>query len=611
MPRKSHCRLRPKQNNLKTKRGMAMNKTNEIRKEYLSSSSIVYTGDFNGEVYGVSDRFMTYGMYLKEGETLGFEIVMKPGEPYKNYIYLDSDNEVSTDDFDWIFNNYAKVIPDKYILEDKTPKNHRVKYKAVVDKSMNINFIDDDIIYMMPKSEYFEAMCKEISEVGGHISVIIVGGNKDGNAGSIIFDFPQRISKKLKVLITMVFKGCVLEEVGDEVSDNNISKKNLKDYIIILFKILGMQQKVDKDSIDNLELGVRSYNALKKANITSIKKLIEMSDMELLNIRNLSRKCVSEIRTQLIEKNYISSCEDEFFENMEPLEFHPIPGDIFDDIVDKRNYMDELQALVGIKSAKDQVKKVLAFAKMRKAMEEKGEQLEPITLNMEFVGNPGTAKTTVARIVAGVLKEIGIIKTGEFIEVGRADLVAQYVGQTAPMVKSVFQRAKGGVLFIDEAYSLLDKGNGRFGDEALNMIVQEMENNRKDTIVIFAGYPDEMEEFFLRNPGLRSRVPFRVRFDDYTTDELSDICELEAGKRGFLTDVKAKEIIKKICESSTGNIENGNGRFCRNLVEKAVLNFALRNYGGDEAAENIEYILKKEDFNDITVFNRKKTAIGF
>ena len=185
------------------------------------------------------------------------------------------------------------------------------------------------------------------------------------------------------------------------------------------------------------------------------------------------------------------------------------------------------------------------------------------------------------------------------------------MGQTAPMVKSVFQRAKGGVLFIDEAYSLLDKGSGRFGDEALNTIVQEMENNRKDTVVIFAGYPDEMDEFFLRNPGLRSRVPFRVRFDDYTVDELTDICELEAGKRGFLTDKNAKEIIKKLCESSTGNVENGNGRFCRNLVEKAVLNFALRNYSGDEVADNIEYILKKEDFNDITVFNRKKTAIGF
>ena len=588
-----------------------MNKTNEIRKEYLSSTSIVYTGAFNGEVYGVSDRFMTYGMYLKEGETLGFEIVMKPGEPYKNYIYLDSDKEVCADEFDWIFGNYAKVIPDKYILEDKTPKNDRIKYRAVACESMNINFRDDDILYKIHKSEYFEAMCKEISEVGGHISLIMKASGNNGNVGSIIFDFPKRISKKLKSLISMVFYGCVLEEVRDEVSDNSISKNNLRGYIIILLKVLGLQQKLDKDSIDNLELGVRSYNALKKANITSIKKLLDMSDEELLKVRNLGRKNVAEIRTQLIEKNYVSSCEDEFFENMEILEFHPILEDIFDDIVDKRNYMDELQALVGIKAAKDQVKKILAFAKMRKAMEEKGEQLEPITLNMEFVGNPGTAKTTVARIVAGVLKEIGIITSGEFIEVGRADLVAQYVGQTAPMVKSVFQRAKGGVLFIDEAYSLLDKGNGRFGDEALNMIVQEMENNRKDTIVIFAGYPDEMDEFFLRNPGLRSRVPFRVRFDDYTTDELSDICELEAGKRGFLIDVKAKELIKEICESSTGNIENGNGRFCRNLVEKAVLNFALRNYGGDEAAENIEYILKKEDFNDITVFNRKKTAIGF
>lgn len=588
-----------------------MNKTNEIRKEFLCSTSIVYTGEFNGEIYGVSDRFMTYGMYLKDGETLGLEIVMKSGEPYKNYIYLDSDKKVSTDEFDWIFDNYAKVIPDKYILEDKTPKNDRIKYRAVACESMNMNFIDEDILYTSHKSEYFEAMCKEISEVGGHISLIMKASCNNGNVGSIIFVFPKRISKKLKSLISMVFYDCVLEEVGDEVNDNNISKKNLRGYIIILLKVLGLQQKLDKDSIDNLELGVRSYNSLKRANITSIKKLLEMSDMELLNIKNLGKKNVAEIRTQLIEKNYISSCEDEFFENMDLLEFHPIPEDIFEDIVGKRNYMDELQSLVGIKAAKDQVKKILAFAKMRKAMEEKGEQLEPITLNMEFVGNPGTAKTTVARIVAGLLKEIGIIKTGEFIEVGRADLVAQYVGQTAPMVQSIFQRAKGGVLFIDEAYSLLEEGRGEFGDEAINMIVQEMENNRKDTIVIFAGYPYEMDEFFLRNPGLRSRVPFRVRFDDYTTDELSDICDLEAGKRGFSIDINANEFIKEICASSTKNVENGNGRFCRNLVEMAVLNFALRNYGGDEVEADIEYILKREDFCDTTVFEEKKSTIGF
>ena len=593
-----------------------MNKTNEIRKEYLSSSSIEYTGDFNCEVYGVSDRFMTYGMYLKAGETLGFEIVMNSGEPYKNYIYLDSDKKVSTDEFDWIFNNYAKVIPDKYILEDKTPENDRIKYRAVACESMNINFIDDDIIYMIPNSGYFKAMCKEISEVGGHISVIIkAGGNKDGNVGSIVFDFPQRISKKLKSLISMVFKGCVLEEVGDEVSDNNISKKNLRDYIIILLKILGMQQKVDKDSIDNLELGVRSYNALKKANITSIKRLLEMSDMELLKIRNLGRKCISEIRTQLIEKNYVSSYEDQFFENMDSIVLPEMPKDIFEDIADKRNYMDELQALVGIRAVKDQVKKILAFAKMRKAMEENGKHLEPITLNMEFVGNPGTAKTTVARIVAGLLKEIGIITTGEFIEVGRADLVAKYVGQTAPMIQNVFQRAKGGVLFIDEAYSLLEEGRGGFGDEAINMIVQEMENNRKDTIVIFAGYPDEMDEFFLRNQGLRSRVPFRVNFEDYNVEEMLDICKLEAFKKGFLTDDIADKKIMEICEKSIKNKNNGNGRFCRNLIEKGVLNFAFRNYGDLDVNEKIEYILRKEDFIDINVLDLKSdennSKIGF
>ena len=592
-----------------------MNKTNEIRKEYLSSSSIEYTGDFNCEVYGVSDRFMTYGMYLKVGETLGFEIVMNSGEPYKNYIYLDSDNEVSTDEFDWIFDNYAKVIPDKYILEDKATKNYRVKYTAVVDKSININFIDDDIIYMIPNSGYFKAMCKEISEVGGHISVIIVGGKKDGNIGSIIFDFPQRISKKLKSLISMVFKGCILEEVGDEVSDNNISKKNLRDYIIILLKILGMQQKVDKDSIDNLELGVRSYNTLKKANITSIKRLLEMSDMELLKIRNLGRKCISEIRTQLIEKNYVSSYEDELFENMDSIVLPEIPKDILEDIADKRNYMDELQALVGIRNAKDQVKRILAFAKMRKAMEENGKHLEPITMNMEFVGNPGTAKTTVARIVAGLLKEIGIITTGKFIEVGRADLVAQYVGQTAPMVQNVFQRAKGGVLFIDEAYSLFEEGRGGFGDEAINMIVQEMENNRKDTIVIFAGYPYEMDEFFLRNPGLRSRVPFRVNFEDYNVEEMLDICKLEAFKKGFLTDDMADKKIMEICEKSIENKNNGNGRFCRNLIETGVLNFAFRNYGDLDVNEKIEYILRKEDFIDMNDLDLKSdennSRIGF
>ena len=142
-----------------------------------------------------------------------------------------------------------------------------------------------------------------------------------------------------------------------------------------------------------------------------------------------------------------------------------------------------------------------------------------------------------------------------------------------------------------------------------------MENNRKDTIVIFAGYPDEMDEFFLRNPGLRSRVPFRVNFEDYNVEEMLDICKLEAFKKGFLTDDMADKKIMEICEKSIKNKNNGNGRFCRNLIEKGVLNFAFRNYGDSDVNEKIEYILRKEDFIDINVLDLKpdenNSKIGF
>ena len=156
-----------------------------------------------------------------------------------------------------------------------------------------------------------------------------------------------------------------------------------------------------------------------------------------------------------------------------------------------------------------------------------------MVLNMEFIGNPGTAKTTVARITAGILHEIGLLPTSELVEVGRADLVAKYTGQTADKVKEVFQKAKGKLLFIDEAYALTDCWENSYGDEAISTIVQEMENNREDTVVIFAGYPDKMNEFFSRNPGLRSRVPFTIRFSDYSAEEMAQIVEAEAKKRGF------------------------------------------------------------------------------
>lgn len=163
----------------------------------------------------------------------------------------------------------------------------------------------------------------------------------------------------------------------------------------------------------------------------------------------------------------------------------------------------------------------------------------------------------------------------------------------------MFERARGKLLFIDEAYSLASDSPRDFGYEAINTIVQEMENNRNDTIVVFAGYPEEMETFFSKNPGLRSRVPFRISFTDYSADEMVQIAGLEAQKRGFSISPQALEKVASLCGEAKRHSDMGNGRFCRNLVENAILSYALRVYGErTESTEDAEkdFTLVDEDF---------------
>ena len=168
------------------------------------------------------------------------------------------------------------------------------------------------------------------------------------------------------------------------------------------------------------------------------------------------------------------------------------------------------------------------------------------------------------------------------------------------------------MLFIDEAYSLVDDRKGSFGDEAINTIIQEMENNREETIVIFAGYPDKMESFFSRNPGLRSRVPFSISFSDYSANEMVKIAEFEAKKRGFSVDTEAYEKVTAICSDAALHPDGGNGRFCRNLIENAILGYASRVYGNNDSDTDKNYILTADDFTPPTGMNdTKKIPIGF
>ena len=217
-----------------------------------------------------------------------------------------------------------------------------------------------------------------------------------------------------------------------------------------------------------------------------------------------------------------------------------------------------------------------------------------------FTGNPGTAKTTTARLLAAIMKENGLLAQGKLYELGRSDLVGKYVGWTASIVKEKFQKAKGSILFIDEAYSLLDGHTGLYGDEAINTIVQEMENCREDTVVIFAGYPVEMEQFLSRNPGLRSRIAFHISFDDYTAEELYQITQLIVEEKGMLLSEGVREKLLPIFEAATERPDFGNGRFARNLVEKALMNQADRliQRNPEMLTRKEATLLKAEDFEE-------------
>lgn len=235
-------------------------------------------------------------------------------------------------------------------------------------------------------------------------------------------------------------------------------------------------------------------------------------------------------------------------------------------------------------------------------------------MHMVFTGNPGTAKTTAARLFARIMRDNGLLSKGQLVEVGRGDLVGKYVGWTAQTVQAKFREAKGGVLFIDEAYSLVDGHSGSFGDEAINTIVQEMENHREDVVVIFAGYPDEMESFLQKNPGLRSRIAFHVPFADYNAEELCKIAELMGKSKGVCFDADAQEKLHAVFEDARKRSDFGNGRFVRNILEQAKMNQASRLLEYDYADITTEEI-KTIKAVDITpppeVKKEAKRTIGF
>jgi len=243
-----------------------------------------------------------------------------------------------------------------------------------------------------------------------------------------------------------------------------------------------------------------------------------------------------------------------------------------------KNPQNELNELIGLASVKSGVETLINFIKIQQAREEKGLKSSQLSYHCIFTGNPGTGKTTVARIVAEIYKELGVLKTGHLVETDRSGLVGEYVGHTAVKTNKIIDSALDGVLFIDEAYSLITGDNNDYGKEAVATLLKRMEDNRDRLIVILAGYTNEMEDFLNSNPGLKSRFNRYIEFPDYSADELYQIFDLNLKKFDYKLSYNVDKILKEYFRQSVASKDRnfGNARFVRNFFEKTIENQANR-----------------------------------
>lgn len=353
----------------------------------------------------------------------------------------------------------------------------------------------------------------------------------------------------------------------NEVDENCVkkSKSDENEYksIIMIYN----DRKAEFSQLTSKKVASSEYIKLKKDGECIIEKIDKR--LETINENNIC------FQNDDLKNEIMHSLDDVIFQIKECIE-----------TMDIKDGMTRLNNLVGLNSVKSEVNRLIDHVKVEKVRELNGLKTTPMSLHLVFKGNPGTGKTEVAKIIGSIYREIGVLSKGDVVSVTRSDLVGEYVGKTAQKTKKKIEEAIGGVLFIDEAYTLLKKGSSNdYGQEAIDELLTAMEEYRNDFIVIVAGYPDLMEEFIHSNPGLESRFSKKIVFEDYTEDELFDIFDLMIESADYYIEPLAAEKVKEMIHQMKLEKKNnfGNAREIRKLFEKIIGNQSSRMVAEEKA----------------------------
>lgn len=532
------------------------------------------------------------------------------------------------DDFFGIETTKKEKLEIKDIKEDEIPKievgSNTSKINAskeLKDERMTRYFEEIEKLYITEESkevlkkiiEYLRKYNENIEKEYIPFNLCIYSDNKETmykvvdiiNASATFFGYIKD-KEPVEVSLYDLEKASQLDEIYDS-----------KNGVILLrdFEHFNMLEQLEKDRIlhkleENIHKNPKEFltiicvknpeiidNAFEKNDILketfnikiqSRKPSIQEAYQEILNKLKENNKVTEEFEIKLLD--YISAtvanttlpypeyrdklCGKIIFNKNEIITEKDIPQ------YDKEKSMDEifveLNSLVGLEKVKQMLKDLVSLIELKNKTKDYL-KIKDTNLHMVFLGNPGTGKTTVARLIAEILYNLKYVKQNKLIEVSSKDLVAEYVGQTAPKTMAVIEKALGGVLFIDEAYSLASSSGGQnnsYNEEAIATLIQAMENYRDNLVVIFAGYTKEMQAFLNANSGIVSRIGYTVEFEDYTEKELVEIFKSMISKAGFKITEEAVEEAKKVILEYKGSKNFGNARFVRNLYEKTLIKHA-------------------------------------